>query len=409
GLFDEIYPLGKTCNTSSIWENGKFTSRQSHWWDNLQGCFHKHFLMLGQSHIEKLLDSKLREISHPVQRKTTLTDIQVTQNHCLTTLSSGEIIKSNYIIGADGSHSFVRNHFHVGFEITRPQITWAVIDAEIETTFNKVPEIIVFQAETSDVAWIPREGSIDRFYIRMDRKDFSIEECLEKINHAMTPHTLSITKLEWFSQFTVKESVAESFNIQNCVFLAGDACHIHSVNGGQGLNTGLADAFNLIWKLAHKLKYQTKNNLLQSYEDERKSVAQSVINTSGELVRSTKYSKQGTHAKDYVRLVEKKSGNITGMGIQYNNNLPDESGERLHDIAVFKNGKELRLYQLLNYSSYWLINFSDKKYKHSSLKNTQQIMISMENKNNEYWSPDRKYKNKVLLVRPDSYIEKVYS
>ncbi|MFO2768018.1 FAD-dependent monooxygenase, partial [Legionella pneumophila serogroup 1] len=60
-LFDELYPLGKTCNTSSVWADGQFISRQSSWWEELEGCLHKHFLMLGQSYVEKLLDEKLKE------------------------------------------------------------------------------------------------------------------------------------------------------------------------------------------------------------------------------------------------------------------------------------------------------------------------------------------------------------
>ena len=169
-LFSELYPLGKTCNTSSVWADGKFISRQSSWWQELKGCFHKHFLMLGQSYLEKLLDEKLKTIGAAVQRLTMVENIELNQSGCLTTLSTGERIQSSYIIGADGARSFVRNHFKIPFEIIRPQIIWAVIDGIIDTDFRKVPEIIVFQAETSDVAWIPREGNIDRFYVRMDSK-----------------------------------------------------------------------------------------------------------------------------------------------------------------------------------------------------------------------------------------------
>src|SRR6185369_8832403 len=67
-LFDDLYPLGKTCNTSSVWADGKFISRQSSWWDELEGCFHKHFLMLGQSYVENLLDKKLEKIGSAVRR-----------------------------------------------------------------------------------------------------------------------------------------------------------------------------------------------------------------------------------------------------------------------------------------------------------------------------------------------------
>jgi len=183
GLFDKLYPLGKPCNTSSVWSDGKFISRQSSWWDNLEGCFHKHFLMLGQSYVENILDDRLKETGSAVRRSTAVENIEIFGNECLTTLSNGETIRSSYVIGADGSRSFVRDHFKIPFEIVRPQIVWAVIDGIIETDFPKVPEIIVFQAETSDVAWIPpgrknrsilRKNGRKRVYLRRsDRKNQS--------------------------------------------------------------------------------------------------------------------------------------------------------------------------------------------------------------------------------------------
>jgi len=358
-LFEELYPLGKTCNTSSVWADGKFISRQSSWWDELEGCFHKHFLMLGQSYVEKLLDKKLKDIGAGVKRKIAIENVELNNDGCLTTLSNGECIQSRYVIGADGSRSLIRELFKIPFEIKRPQIVWAVIDGIVETDFQKVPEIIVFQAETSDVAWIPREGDIDRFYVRMDTVNFSLEEAIEKINRAMQPHTLSFKEIVWFSQFSVKESVAEKFFVEDRIFLAGDSCHIHSVNGGQGLNTGLADAFNLMWKLNMVINLDASTELLQSYEDERRPVAQSVIETSGELVRSTKFSPTGTHAQDYIKIVQKRSGNITGMGIRYGQQGPH--GTRMFDIEVYDGADKTRLYLLLDYTKYTLLIFGGQK------------------------------------------------
>lgn len=403
GLFDELYPLGKTCNTSSVWANGKFISRQSSWWDELEGCVHKSFLMLGQSYIEKMLDKKLKEIRAGVKRSTTVENIEFNKAGCLTTLSNGESIQSNYVIGADGSHSFVRNHFQIPFEIIRPEIVWAVIDGIIDTDFPKVPEIIVFQAETSDVAWIPREGEIDRFYVRMDTKDFSLEEAIDKINHAMQPHSLNFKEIIWFSQFSVKESVAEKFLVHDRVFLVGDACHIHSVNGGQGLNTGLADAFNLMWKLNMVINYGTTARLLQSYEDERKPVAHGVIETSGELVRSTKYSQKGTHAQDYVEIIQKRAGYITGMGIRYGGQSP--RGSRLFDLEIFNGIIKTRLYSLLDYSKFILLIFGDCELDRNLAKFVKVVQIYSRKCQTGYWTDSPQYRNQAILVRPDSYIE----
>ncbi len=404
-LFNDLLPKGKKCNTSSVWASGKFVSRQSFWWDNLEGCLHKHFLMLGQAYIEKLLDAKLKTLHTKVLRSSTTNKIEVNNEACTTTLSSGEQIKSKYVIGADGSRSFVRKQFKIPFDIVRPQIIWAVIDGIIESDFSKVPEIIVFQAETSDVAWIPREGEIDRFYVRMDTKTFSLDDAVEKINRAMKPHTLKFKKVIWFSQFSVKESVASNFHYKERVFLAGDSCHIHSVNGGQGLNTGLADAFNLMWKLNMTLKGNTLN-LLDTYEKERKPVAQSVIESSGELVRSTKYSAKGTHAQDYIKIVQKRAGNITGMGVRYGQE--GLAGTRIFDFEIFYNEKKTRLYSLLDYTKYTLLIFGSPKEKISLPDFVNILYIHLnDNVKNEYWSKAPPYKKQAILVRPDSYIQAI--
>ena len=181
-LFDDLSSIGKACNTSSVWSKGQFISRESSWWDNLEGCMHKHFLMIGQSYIEKLLDTKLKDFEEVVLRSKSVANIELGVDSCMTTLSSGEQFKSKFVIGADGSRSFVREKFKIPFDVIRPQIIWAVVDGIIDSNFPKVPEIIVFQNETSDVAWIPREGSVDRFYVRMNKKDFSFDEVLQKID-----------------------------------------------------------------------------------------------------------------------------------------------------------------------------------------------------------------------------------
>lgn len=403
GVFKELYPLGKPCNTSSVWADGKFVSRQSSWWDELEGCMHKHFLMLGQSFVERLLDAKLREAGTEVARSSAVEDVQLTEDGCVTRLANGETVRSRYVIGADGSHSLVRKLFDVPFEIVRPQLIWAVIDGVIETDFPKVPEIIVFQAETSDVAWIPREGNIDRFYVRMDTKEFSLEQAIGKINRALQPHSLRFREIVWFSQFSVKESVAERFAVRDRVFLAGDACHIHSVNGGQGLNTGLGDAFNLMWKLNMVMNFGAKAELLRTYEEERKPVALSVVETSGELVRSTKHSQSGTHAQDYVEIVRKRAGNITGMGIRYGKE--GLRGARLFDMGINAGTSGTRLYSLLDYTRFTLLLFGDDELDLDLPPFVKAVRIRAAMGGEGYWAENPCYKGQAVLVRPDSYIE----
>jgi hypothetical protein len=241
----------------------------------------------------------------------------------------------------------------------------------------------------------------------MDTKDFTLEDAIDKINRAIKPHSLSFKEIIWFSRFSVKESVAEKFFVQDHIFLAGDACHVHSVNGGQGLNTGLADAFNLMWKLNMVMNFGASTKLLQSYESERKPVALSVIEASGELVRSTKYSHNGTHAQDYVKIVQQRAGNITGMGIRYGDQ--GLRGSRVFDFEIFEGTKELRLYSLLNYTKFTLLIFSDEKMDLTTPEFVKVIQIQPNDHHANYWTNNSQYMNQAVLVRPDSYIESIAS
>lgn len=91
------------------------------------------------------------------------------------------------------------------------------------------------------------------------------------------------------------------------VVLAGDAAHVHSVNGGQGLNTGISDAFALAWRLKMACD-GFGSGVLKSYDEERRTTAQGVVDVAAKLVRSTMRT-----SEEYVKIVERSAANITGM------------------------------------------------------------------------------------------------
>ncbi len=113
----------------------------------------------------------------------------------------------------------------------------------------------------------------------------------------------------------MKERIASTFISKDGtgrIFLGGDAAHVHSVNGGQGLNTGIADAFSLAWRVAMVvrqpvLEKSATRDILMSYDVERRSTAQSVIDVAAALVRDTI-----REAKQYVGTIQKNAGYITG-------------------------------------------------------------------------------------------------
>lgn len=214
-LLDPLWKRGQPCNTSSTFANGRFQSRNSEWWEALEGCEKKCFLMIGQAHIEQHFHQILRtQLQTEVRWNAEITDIRIQQHgpsisatvkcNSQNTQGGGETMEfdSRFLLGADGAHSFVRKFMQIPFHTHSLPITWAVLDGEIESDFPKCPEIIVFQQSTADVAWIPREWPIDRFYVRMDRLDFTQKEAVDCIKSAMKPYNFEFKSVHWFSQFT---------------------------------------------------------------------------------------------------------------------------------------------------------------------------------------------------------------
>jgi 2-polyprenyl-6-methoxyphenol hydroxylase-like FAD-dependent oxidoreductase len=147
-----------------------------------------------------------------------------------------------------------------------------------------------------------------RFYVLLDG-EVTQTRAEESIRDHMDPHTVEFERTEWSSTFDVQERVAEAFisKEHGRVLLAGDAAHVHSVNGGQGLNTGISDAFALAWRLKMACD-SPSSRALKSYDEERRTTAQGVVDVAAKLVRSTMRT-----SEEYVKIVERSAANITGM------------------------------------------------------------------------------------------------
>jgi len=98
------------------------------------------------------------------------------------------------------------------------------------------------------------------------------------------PQKFTIKTVNWLSYYRVNERRAQDFEYKGRIFLAGDAAHIHSPSGGQGLNLGIQDSYNLAWKIALVVKGTAPLSLLDSYEEERAAIADQVIKLSGDLL-----------------------------------------------------------------------------------------------------------------------------
>ncbi|PHH60972.1 hypothetical protein CDD81_987 [Ophiocordyceps australis] len=368
-ILDDLLPLGLKCNTSSTFGNGDFLSRQNKWWIGIQHALHKNFLMIGQPIVERLLSQRLtpgrihygETAQHISERPLDgLVDVVT---------SSGRRLRSRYAVGADGARSTVRQAMGIGFAGTKPEMLWAVLDVFIDTDFPRCNEIITFELDgQSRVSWIPRERGLCRFYVLLEG-EVSEERAKMSIKQHMAPYRVDFTKTEWYSTFDVKERIASSFTSQDGagrIILAGDAAHVHSVNGGQGLNTGIADAFALAWRLALAvqqpgLQPNAAATLLRSYDIERRGTAQAVIDVAAKLVRDTVHQ-----AEQYVGRIEKSAAYITGMGVAYhelNSPLIEASahgiwkaGHRCPDLDMETESGKTRIYAEVSYGKHLVVS-----------------------------------------------------
>ncbi|KAJ6788942.1 hypothetical protein PWT90_05194 [Aphanocladium album] len=421
-LLSELLPQGITCNTSSTFGDGEFISRQNQWWASLEHTLHKNFLMIGQPVIEKMLAEKLGDVVHYGEQVTSICE---DEDGVDVVTSSGRKIRGKYALGADGARSMVRKAIGATFTGTKPEMLWAVLDTFIDTDFPRCPEIITFQLNgQSRVSWIPRERDLCRFYVLLEG-EVSLPLAQQSIKDHMAPHKVDFTKTEWYSTFDVKERIASTFLSKDGagrIFLGGDAAHVHSVNGGQGLNTGIADAFSLAWRIAMvinqpSLDKEAARKVLLSYDTERRSTAQGVIDVAAALVRDTV-----REAKTYVGTIQKNAGYITGMGVSYEacgSPLVQQSehgiwkaGFRCPDMIVKSaSGEERRLYSQATYGKYLLLSVGKVQATTDSDHPITRYSIlpdgaSSDEKEENMYTADWATADDVfsVVVRPDMYI-----
>jgi 2-polyprenyl-6-methoxyphenol hydroxylase-like FAD-dependent oxidoreductase len=199
-----------------------------------------------------------------------------------TVLRDGETrtIDASYICGCDGAHSCVRETLGIGFPGGSYQQLFYVADVNIAGGFERDLHIglgehilsLMFPVRLSGmqrlIGLVPPDLST--------RSDISFEDVRGHVEPLLG---IKVTSVNWFSTYRVHHRVADRFRLGRA-FLLGDAGHIHSPAGGQGMNTGIGDAINLGWKLAQVLEGRASPSLLDSYEPERIGFARSLVSTT---------------------------------------------------------------------------------------------------------------------------------
>lgn len=242
-----------------------------------------YLLLLEQSQTEQLLTNFINNFGYSIERETEL--VQFTQDdHGVNSVlkrSDGqeESVTSKYLIAADGARSMVRKQLQIPF--IGKTFPTALYVSDCKAGGDLSPHQLCFSFSDQTTAGIfPLPGGRWRIdgAISIDKgsKDPLTFDDIRNRFADKTRMKVEISEPEWFSVFHVNERYASAFQQKRC-FLVGDAAHIHSPVGAQGMNTGLQDSYNLAWKLAMVIHGKSKSSLLDTYSSERVVVAKNVV------------------------------------------------------------------------------------------------------------------------------------
>ena len=235
---------------------------------------------------ERLLNEKLQELGVTVERRTELLGFTDQGDRVLARLRRADAEEKNceaaYIVGCDGARSLVRETLGTGFPggtyrqvfyVADVQAKGLVANGEFHIDLDEADFLAVFPF--SDTGGVRLVGTV-----RDERADRAETLKFEDVSgRAIQNLKVEVERVNWFSTYRVHHRVTEHFR-KGRGFLAGDAAHIHSPAGGQGMNTGIGDAINLAWKLHAVVKGRAHESLLDSYEPERIRFARRLVATT---------------------------------------------------------------------------------------------------------------------------------
>jgi|1186.fasta_scaffold22380_1 2-polyprenyl-6-methoxyphenol hydroxylase-like FAD-dependent oxidoreductase len=290
GLAGTFVQRGLRAGGVSIWSSSG--ERLAHVkFDGIGGPF-PFVLDLPQSETEALLERHLEQLGVTVQRRTELVAFEQDSGFVRATLRSPageEAVEVPWAIGCDGSHSSIRHGLGIGFEGATVELDWGIADVALQWPLAG-DEMHMFLLEDGLLATFPMPEGRWRLIAEIGPSgageppstpdlDF-FAAYLRRTGHAEA----TVADPHWLAAFRVNERQASHVRDRRA-FIAGDAAHVHSPAGGQGMNTGLQDAYNLAWKLALVERGHAPAALLDTYETERWPVAQRVVKQTSALFR----------------------------------------------------------------------------------------------------------------------------
>jgi 2-polyprenyl-6-methoxyphenol hydroxylase-like FAD-dependent oxidoreductase len=292
GLIDRALALGKRGTGANIWAEGRKMARVPLGEAGQSVTPYPFILILGQDDNERIMGDKLRDWGMPVKWNTELVGLDQEPSHVTATLKlsdgTARRIAAAWVAGCDGARSTVRELSGITFPGAPYEHVFFVADTEV--IGNMVPdEVNVYLWQEGFHLFFPMRGKDHWRLVGIlppalrNMNDVTFEAVIPSLR-GEAGAGLAFKTCTWFSTYRIHHRSALRFRDRHC-FLLGDAAHIHSPVGAQGMNTGLQDAYNLGWKLALVVSGQADQTLLDSYEEERVPVARRLLNTTDRAFR----------------------------------------------------------------------------------------------------------------------------
>ena len=389
GLADRALELGTPGNGANMWVQGRLKARIpfEEMGKNLSPF--PYVLMLGQDDNERMMGDHLRHWNVGIQWNTELIGLEQHPSHVTATIKDPDgntrTIEAAYVAGCDGSRSGVRELNKIGFPGAPYEHSFFVADTEA-TGPMVAGELNVYLWPTGFHLYFPMHGTNRWRVIGILPQDLETKSDLTfaDLGPSLRQEGGAVRFLSclWFSTYRIHHRRTERFRDRRC-FLLGDAAHVHSPMGGQGMNTGLQDAYNLAWKLGLVVSGRADDVLLDTYEAERLPVADRLLSTTdrafrfvvsdswfGGVFRTRVFPNVAALAMRHERVRRAAFKTISQIGIKYRESPlsrtldgvaadAPQAGDRFPWLRLTFQGKDRRedLFQRLDDTRFNLIAF----------------------------------------------------
>lgn len=328
--------------------------------------------LLHQGLIERVMIADLARTGTAVERPATITRFETNHQDStypvevdLKNLDSNvtTTCRTKYLLSAEGARSFVRDQLKVPIKHKDPiSHVWGVMDGVVRTNFPDIKMKCTIHSDHGSIMVIPREGNMVRLYIQIasstdpdfnPRKTATVEEVQQAAKRIMQPYTCDWDRVEWYSVYPIGQGIAEKYTLDHRVFMGGDVCHTHSPKAGQGMNTAFHDAINLAWKIHHVESGFADRSILQTYETERKAIAETLLDFDNKYAalfsktqKAAESAGESSQAnKDFIELFKANCEFTSGFGVAYAPNLfnfaPSEA-QSSHPLIISHDKHKLR-------------------------------------------------------------------